>query len=196
MNHIFYEKKCSECGMEVKTYDSVCVSNGENSKLLCSRCYNKIVSKEIGLNFDHISFHPVVLKDIKGDDHTFHFQTFLFGDHVSIKALEIKDNESKGYEFSIHGEAEVDLFALFAKLVDRLRRELERVHIEPCDITRYSIAENVVRGQITWDEEINGEVPCLIIDGKEISWHKFGRMLMTFEGFHFKIDLFEGDEER
>jgi hypothetical protein len=85
---------------------------------------------------------------------------------------------------------------LFAKLIDRLHRELERVHIEPCDITRYRIAENVVRGQITWDEVMNGKVPCLVIDGKQISWHEFGRMLMTFEGFHFKLDVFEGNEER
>ncbi len=85
---------------------------------------------------------------------------------------------------------------MFAKLVDRLHCELERVHIETCDITRYRIAENVVRGHITWDEDMNGEVPCLVIDGEEISWHEFGRMLMTFEGFLFKIDLFEGNEEK
>ena len=196
MNHIFYEKNCSGCGIEVKTYDGVYISNGDNSKLLCSRCYNKIVSKEIGFNFEHISFHPIVLTDIEGEDHTFHFKTRLFGDKVNIQALEIKENEPKGYEFEIHGEAEDDLFDLFAKLVDRLHRELERVHIEHSDITRYRIAENVVRGHITWDEEMNGEVPCLVIDGKEISWHEFGRMLMAFEGFHFKLDVFEGNEER
>lgn len=30
----------------------------------------------------------------------------------------------------------------------------------------------------------------------ELSWHEFGRMLMAYEGFHFKFEIFEGDEER
>ena len=113
------------------------------------------------------------------------------------QALEIQKDEPKGHEFSICGAAEDDLFALFAKLVERMRRELQRRHIEPGDLTRYQITNgNTLRGRITWDDDTNGEVPCLVIDGKELSWHEVGRMLMTFEGFHFKLEIFEGSEER
>lgn len=191
------KKHCSECGTEVSSYDGVYLSTGDTSRFLCSKCYNESISEAIGLNFDHLSFHPIMLTDRDGVDHTFHFQTRLFGDKVNIQALEIKDHEPKGYEFSEHGDVEDDLFGLFTKLVDRLRRELERKHIEPSDLSRYRITnQDIVRGHITWDDETDGEVPCLIIDGKELSWHEFGRMLMTYEGFHFKLQIFEGNEER
>ena len=197
MNNDFKQQQCNACGSAVATYDGVYISNGDNSRFLCSKCYNESISNSAGLNFDHLSFHPIILADRDGADHTFHFQTRLFGDKVNIQALEIKKDEPRGYEFSVHGDAEDDLFGLFAKLVDRMYCELERKHIEPSDLTRYSITnENIVRGHITWDDDTDGKVPCLVIDGKELSWREFGKMLMTYEGFHFKLEIFEGTEER
>jgi len=181
----------------VSTYDGVYSSEGNTRRFLCTRCYNESISEAIGLDFEHLAFHPIILADKDSEKHTFHFQTRLLGDKVTIQALEIKNNAPKGYEFSIYGDAEDDLFGLFTKLVDRMGRELKRKHIEPGDLTRYNITEeDIVRGHITWDDETDGEVPCLVIDGKELSWHEFGRMLMAYEGFHFKLEIFEGDEER
>ncbi|MBW2246715.1 MAG: hypothetical protein JRF62_05870 [Deltaproteobacteria bacterium] len=181
----------------MSTYDGVYFTQGDTRRFLCTRCYNETISEAIGLDFEHLSFHPIILADKDGENHTFHFQTRLLGDKVSIQALEIKNNAPKGYEFSTHGDAEDDLFDLFTKLVERMRRELKQKHIESGDLTRYSITdEDIVRGHITWDDDTDGEVPCLVIDGKELSWHEFGRMLMAYEGFHFKLEIFEGDEER
>jgi len=88
------------------------------------------------------------------------FQTYLFGDNVSIRAIEIKEGEPKGYEFSLIGDAENDLFGLFAKLIDRLKRELAQKHIEKDNLTRYAITnDDIVRGRITWDDDTGGEVP-------------------------------------
>lgn len=191
------EMQCDSCGTEVPTYEGVYLSDERRNRFLCSRCYNESVSEAMGLNFDHLSFHPITLADKEDENHTFHFQTRLFGDRVLIQALEIKDGEPKGYEFSVHGDAEDDLFGLFGKLVERMRRGLERRHIEPSYLTPYRITdEDIVRGRITWDDDAGGEVPCLVIDGKELSWHEFGRMLMSYEGFHFKLEIFEGSQER
>lgn len=35
----------------------------------------------------------------------------------------------------------------------------------------------------------------LIIDGKEYIWEEFGKMLMTFGGFYFKLNILEGWED-
>ena len=197
MDNNLTSQKCTACGTAVSSYDGVYLSDGDIRSFLCSKCYNESISKAIGLNFDHLSFHPVVLPDTDGVNHTFHFQTRLFGDKVHIQALEIIKGGPKGYKFSVHGEAEDDLFGLFEKLVNRMRRELERRHIEASDLTRYRITnEDVVRGHITRDNDIDGAVPCLVIDGKELSWDEFGIMMMAYEGFHFKLEIFEGTEER
>ncbi|MHC4270656.1 MAG: DUF7713 domain-containing protein [Planctomycetota bacterium] len=34
------------------------------------------------------------------------------------------------------------------------------------------------------------------MDGKEIPWHEFGKMLMTYEGFNFRLDIFDRFEEK
>jgi hypothetical protein len=33
------------------------------------------------------------------------------------------------------------------------------------------------------------------VDGREISWEEFGRMLLTFEGGQFKLQIFDRSEE-
>ena len=35
----------------------------------------------------------------------------------------------------------------------------------------------------------------IVIDGKEISWIEFGQMLMTYEGFNFKLEIFDRSDE-
>jgi hypothetical protein len=41
----------------------------------------------------------------------------------------------------------------------------------------------------------DGRVPLLVIDGCEISWEQFGRMLMSYEGWQFKLDIRDRSEE-
>jgi hypothetical protein len=31
--------------------------------------------------------------------------------------------------------------------------------------------------------------PVLVIDGREVSWEQFGEMLLSFEGFQFKLQI-------
>lgn len=197
MNSNPIQSLCDTCGTEVSSYSGVYFTKGNTRRFLCIRCYNESVSEAMGFDFEHLTFHPIVLADKDGENHTFHFQTRLLGYKVYIQAMEIRNNAPKGYEFSIYGNAEDDLFGLFTKLVERIRRELKQKHIEPGDLTRYIISdENIVRGRITWDDDAYGQIPCLVIDSKALSWHEFGRMLMAYEGFHFKLEIFGGDEER
>lgn len=57
--------------------------------------------------------------------------------------------------------------------------------------------EDIVRGQITceYDSADFDRTPMVIIDGKEISWDDFGQALMSYEGFNFKMQIFDRSEE-
>ena len=57
------------------------------------------------------------------------------------------------------------------------------------------IADQTVCGQIDWDAAHDGRVPLLVIDGEEVSWDEFGRMLMTFEGWQFRMEIADRSEE-
>ena len=81
----------------------------------------------------------IILKDIEEFEHEFHFTIRHLGDRVGIDAFEIKDGHRGGYEFSLIGDFDKEIFDLFGKL--------------------------------------------------------FERMLMTYEGFHFKLEIFDRSEE-
>ena len=52
-----------------------------------------------------------------------------------------------------------------------------------------------MRGRIECDADNDDRMPLLAVDGKEITWQEMGRMLMTFEGFQFKLDIRDKSEE-
>jgi len=53
----------------------------------------------------------------------------------------------------------------------------------------------VVCGRIEWDDAHDGRLPLLVIDGRQIDWDEFGRMLMSFEGSQFKLHIADKSEE-
>ena len=93
-----------------------------------------------------------------------------------------------------------EIFDLFGKLFERMRRGLNRNHLEwDGNTNSWQISkDDVVRARISADlesDEDYGHHPLIVIDGKEIRWDEFGRMLMTYEGFHFKLEIFDRSEE-
>jgi hypothetical protein len=191
------KEKCTACSKIVQPYDGVFVQIEKEYQLLCVSCYNDMVAERFGIEFDNVSFDPISLKDSDGMSHTFLFRTRLLGDRVTIDAIERLDDGKQGYEFAVLGDADEDLFDLFKILFERIRRALQQKHIEPDDITRYRITQkDTVRGYITSDMNADTKNPLLVIDGKEIRWHEFGQMLSTFEGFNFKLEIFDKTEEK
>jgi hypothetical protein len=51
-----------------------------------------------------------------------------------------------------------------------------------------------VQGQIECDEAQDGHGPVLVIDGREITWNDFGRLLMSFEGWQFPLNIRDKSE--
>jgi hypothetical protein len=81
-----------------------------------------------------------------------------------------------------------------------MRRALSRKHLQRSDTSnsRRISKGNVVRAKIDSNLESDddyGHQPLIVIDGKEIKWDEFGRMLMTYEGFNFKLEIFDRSDE-
>lgn len=57
------------------------------------------------------------------------------------------------------------------------------------------IKDMLVRGRIDCDLDSEGRMPQLVIDGREVSWEQFGRMLIGFEGWQFKLEIRDRSEE-
>lgn len=190
---------CEQCNCEVKPFEGVHLTLEDGSVFLCSKCYNQRAAEYAGLDFTHVSFEPESFKDTDGKEHVFHFTPHLFGDQVSMEAIEeMRDEDVEGYQFCMIGEVEggvPNLFNMFAHLLARIKRGLSRKHVEAGHYGRQITNEGVVRGHITSDIKTESSRPILVIDGKEISWHDFGKMVMTYEGFNFRMDIIDRSEE-
>lgn len=187
---------CEACGMAVPMYDVVTYGSIDRGyRALCTNCFNAEVANVLGLKrFEHIKLQPIVMSDCAGEKHEFHFQIRLLGNVMALEAFELKAGVPGGYQFQILGEPNDDPFSLLGNLIERMRRSLSvRFLVSDADGTH--IAEQAVRGRIDWDASADGRVPLLVIDGQEVSWSKFGRMLMTFEGWQFRLELLDRSDE-
>jgi len=193
-------ERCEDCGHQVPANDTIHLTlSAKQSRRICTRCFNALIAKRVGVEFEHPNFAPIVLEDATGRPHEFHFRTRHGGDHVAVEAFEVEDHQTGGYEFQVLGDPSDDPIRIFQQLFERMRRALERKHIEE-NAHGPQIAKSaggwVVRGQIEWDEEEQGRVPRLVVDGKGYSWDEIGRMLVSFEGFRVKIEVYDKSEER
>jgi len=189
---------CEKCGKRVAPYDSVNLGSIESGyRCLCWACANAELAQLNGVDFEHPEYLPMTLTDIDGRDHEFHFITRYLGDRVAIEAKEIRDGEPYGHRFMvISDDPEEDTLQSFARLLDKMKRAMKRKHLEE-GAYGVRIAEPlIVRSIISSDLESRHQAPLLIIDGREISWDEFGRMLMTFEGFQFKMEIYDISEEK
>ena len=80
-------------------------------------------------------------------------------------------------------------------MIEKMRRALSIKHVESGELGLQIADEQVVRGLIEWDDAHDGRVPLVVVDGREITWEEFGRMLMTFEGWQFKLEIRDMSEE-
>jgi hypothetical protein len=191
-----HEIHCSGCGKSVPGYDIIhCGSIEHGYRQLCSQCFNQEIAKLDGLEgFEHVNFTPVGLADCTGEIHEFHFRTRLLGPEVALDAFELRDGHPAGYEFQIIADSGEDRLVLLARLIERIRRALSTKHLRNSDLG-LQIADQSVRGRIAWDDAREGRLPLMVVDGREVSWEEFGRMLMSFEGFHFQLDIRDKSEE-
>jgi hypothetical protein len=188
--------QCSGCGKAAPNYDIVSYGSVEQGyRELCGQCFNSEIARLGGFDkFQHLNFEPVRIVDCAGKPHDFHFRTHLFGPGVALDAFELRHGDPAGYEFQLIGDPEEDLLALLGRLVEKIRRALSIRNLEEKTLG-LQIADQTVRGRIKWDDAEDGRVPLLVIDGREISWDEFGRMLMTFEGWQFKLEIRDKSEE-
>jgi len=187
---------CEACGTAVPSYDVVHYGSIERGyRALCTSCFNTEVASALGLEHaEQVRFAPLVMTDCAGEQHEFHFRIRLLGDVMALEAFELTAGVPGGYQFEILGKPDDDPFPLLGRLIERMRRSLSVRYLERSE-DGAQIADQTVCGRIDWDESGDGRTPLLVIDGREVSWGEFGRMLMSFEGWQFRLAIRDRSED-
>jgi hypothetical protein len=80
-------------------------------------------------------------------------------------------------------------------LIEKMRRALSVKHLHNGEYGLQIADPGVVRGRIECDQAHDDRLPLLVIDGREIDRDQFGRMLMSYEGWQFKLTIADKSEE-
>lgn len=188
---------CDACDQATPPYEIVNYGSADSGyRQLCGRCFNADMAKRAGLdNFEHVRFEPIGMTDVGGSAHDFHFRAHLLGDRVALDAFELREGHPAGYQFQVIGAPQDDLLALLGRLIEKMRRALAIRHIEDSRFGLHVTDQGIVRGKIDCDLDDEEGMPLVVIDGREVSWEEFGRMVATFEGWQFKLEFRDISEE-
>lgn len=96
---------------------------------------------------------------------------------------EEEGKEAQGYLFR-EFDATSPYLAL-GRLRGRIRTALATRHLEQPEPGNFQAAHQTVRGRISYS---NGEV-AFVIDGQLLTLPQFGKLVETFEGFEFRLDI-------
>lgn len=123
--------------------------------------------------------------DVSGRKRIFEFRAFPVPTGFECEAVEIVDGEPRGMRLAVLGkEDEADI--LRRRLEEKIKRSLSTRHLEyHAESHTWGTCGDIIRGQIKWNPQHEGQVPLIIVDGKEVAWEEFGRIMMTYEGFQF-----------
>ena len=141
--------------------------------------------RHAGVDRDHARDVGVAEREVCGEPGARHL----------ARRIELREGHPAGYQFQVIGEPEDDLLALLGRLIEKMRRALALRHIEDGTLGLQITDSMIVRGKIESDLDEDDRLPLLVIDGREVSWAEFGRMLMTFEGWQFKLEIADKSDE-
>lgn len=183
------KNRCDECTKEVPDAHGVNTTIKDKSLFLCAVCWNKYISKRMGINFKLIDVKLITLDDCEGIPHTFHIQTLFTPGGLKVEAKEILKGGKIGYHFAVLEKDSSKQADLILDLYAKIKRGLSNKYIKKSQGGDDFIKDQTVVGRIEWDDNYNGDLPELWIDGRRITWTDFGKLLMSFEGWQFKMDI-------
>ena len=104
-----------------------------------------------------------------------------------------------GHGFGVHAEEEgkdgqgyflrqfdpTSPYSALRRLQERIRKALAVRHIEQREPGDFQATHRTVRGRISYSDH----TVAFVIDGQLLTLEQFGKMLETFEGFEFRLDI-------
>lgn len=194
------EERCVRCNKSVSTSLGIFLSAHDTTELggcgfHCGRCAAEAVAEVTGKKFHYVDIEPITLVNAAGRRCLFHFQYLTNGPTPSLQAVEFQDGVAHGYEAAVLAEPGESSVSLIGRLLDKLHRLLARSDVvEAPELTLgLSMTSSEIRGLIAYDEESDGSFA--VVDGRRLDWETLGQLLLSHEGFHFRLELRDPTDE-
>lgn len=172
-------------------------ARGENLALCCE-CNNRFAAEYLGLDLTPFSNGIYEYSGIRGKKHKFHIRKMVHPVGIAYEAAEITGNDNPGFKVNVMDNLDCDQQVLFKRLEAKIKKTLFVRYLKtsrgPYGSKQTHIKNDVVAGRLEYNDDDSG-IPGLIIDGKSYSWEELGRMLTPYEGFQFKLKLYDMNDD-
>ncbi len=123
----------------------------------------------------------------------YHFKItiFIIPTGMDYNAIEVKKDDSVGYEFNAFYSLDYDHDLAMEEFIDKIKKGLNQRHIRKRGSEWEIGARNMLRGRIAWSENSQDTEfeKVLIIDGKRFTIEEFAHMIDHYEGFNFEFRI-------
>lgn len=186
---------CNNCSTNLQNQRSINLTLEDGKQVnLCNTCFNEQLESKLDIELDVLHLKSVTVLDADGNDRTFKIERLVVPTGIAYEAYEVTEAEH-GYKFAVLAEFDCNQKELVKKLAEKIEIEVSKKYIEEEVFqggrSRY-IKDFDVVGRIESDlDSVDGSVPLIIVDGKTYNWDEFGSLLMQFEGYQFKLRMFD-----
>jgi len=164
------------------------------SRQLCRECNNKITAEYAGINLTLFENGIYEFAGIRGKKHNFKIERIVYPMGIVYEAVEITKDGTPGYRVAVMGHLDSEQQDLFLKLDAKIRKTVSKRYLENRSIpyagNQVVLKEDVAVGRFEYDEHNDG-IHKVVIDGQAFSWDELGRMLSAYEGFQFKLEIYD-----
>ncbi len=118
---------------------------------------------------------------------------------LAFEAIEVKDDNSPGYQFNHLFDFDTDLEVAAQTFLKKIRKGLNQRHMKKKGSKWEIGARDILRGRNDWNEDFSDTDfdRVFVIDGKRITIEDIGRMLEAYEGWRFKFQILDPyDDEK
>ncbi|MCD8510410.1 MAG: hypothetical protein LRY73_11470 [Bacillus sp. (in: Bacteria)] len=184
----------SLCDVCKKVEGKITISGEGERHTYCFDCHNEQMADELGVSLET---QPKALSvtDFQGVRRDFAIIQHL--DPIGI-SMEAEEHIEFGYQFAVHGELDCNQNELFQQLVDKVKHGVRKAYLKkgvfPNGQPMEYIKGDEVVGRIDYDEA-GYATPMVVIDGKPYTWEQFGRLVSSYEGFQFKLKMYDSTDE-
>lgn len=157
---------------------------------LCDACYNDRAAALTGWPRLPRPPSPIVVTGPDGRDHELVFRVLRAPAGVEVKLEETGVGVREGYDFAVLGDHDAEVAPLLRQVRALAEREVGRQYLEPAEHQAgWTVTDgDEVVGRFLWSDEGEGGLPYdVVIDGRTLSWAKFGQALAAYEGWNFRL---------
>lgn len=136
------------------------------------------------------------VKDCNNQEFHFKIATFQLPPFLIAEAIEIRNDDQPGYNFSSMFEMEEDPDFAKLELIKKIRKGINSRYIEN---SRFgpTIRDKIICGRIQSNNDLS-DTDCnsvLVVEGKRITFEKLSKIMESVEGWQFKIEILDRYEE-